>query len=431
MTPFWKTLSLSLLLWGSQWIYIFGACPQGSLIVPATLNKNTTWSSTDTAYCLPQTVTLSVNAALTIQPGVQVLFDADAPSGKPSLLIKGTVLARGKETQPIVFKSSRATPKPGDWGHLYWYASAANAQFDEAGKYLSGSILEFVTLAHGGGANKASLVAESAPYLKDVLIQNSLHGAAELWISTRIVHSTFRDNQNPESGGALAFSASGRTLEPNPTLWIQDSFFSKNQSSKKGGALYAPFGTITLQNSAFEQNQATENGGALYVEEHLKLAQTLFKQNQAAAGGAISSLSEPVVIETATFSENVATTRGSALDAPAVTLKNSLLYANQGPSVLYLFEGESVIQRSSFFYNFPTPTSTSGDAITLEPLSSVSLQISQSNLAGHTGYAIRNDTANRIQAKENYWGTSAKEVIGELIWDRVDQSGRGDRKSVV
>ncbi|WP_437578965.1 hypothetical protein [Sorangium sp. So ce887] len=110
------------------------------------------------------------SATLTIAPGTTILV---GPSGYLSLGNESgsTLVARGTEDDPIVFRSEADSPAPGDWQCVYLGAGAAASE------------LEYATFAHGGqpcaatGANPEAALVVMAPVrrIAQVTVEDSRH----------------------------------------------------------------------------------------------------------------------------------------------------------------------------------------------------------------------------------------------------------------
>ncbi|WP_299525408.1 hypothetical protein [Winogradskyella sp.] len=86
-------------------------------ILSGKITKDTKLLKRD-VYLLLGDVFVTDSATLTIEPGTKIIGDFDS---KASLIIsKGAkITAKGTETDPIVFTSSRDNKKPGDWGGIF------------------------------------------------------------------------------------------------------------------------------------------------------------------------------------------------------------------------------------------------------------------------------------------------------------------------
>lgn len=71
---------------------------------------NTTWTLTESPYFVEGNITIDEGITLTIEPGVDVLFN-----GRYKLLVDGTLIAAGTPTNMIRFTSNMTDPAPGDW----------------------------------------------------------------------------------------------------------------------------------------------------------------------------------------------------------------------------------------------------------------------------------------------------------------------------
>jgi hypothetical protein len=77
------------------------------------ITQNTVWTLVDSPFVVSQNVTVSSNATLTIEPGVEVRFGGDF-----SLIISGRLLANGTQDSLITFTSNKYQPGAGDWGTI-------------------------------------------------------------------------------------------------------------------------------------------------------------------------------------------------------------------------------------------------------------------------------------------------------------------------
>ncbi len=93
--------------------FIDAASGQDSVLVENDISSDTTWESGTGPYRIVKSVTVTQEATLTIEPGVTVELAEDV-----DLTVEGNLQAVGAADQPIVFTSSKSSPKPGSWGTL-------------------------------------------------------------------------------------------------------------------------------------------------------------------------------------------------------------------------------------------------------------------------------------------------------------------------
>ncbi|MDE0871884.1 MAG: CotH kinase family protein, partial [Flavobacteriales bacterium] len=92
--------------------------PTGACTLPLVLEADTTLTLSCSPYLAIGTTHVSLEATLTIEPGVEIWFPEDA-----SLIIEGAIQAIGTEESPIVFKANEADGFT-SWGHMKFRETA-------------------------------------------------------------------------------------------------------------------------------------------------------------------------------------------------------------------------------------------------------------------------------------------------------------------
>lgn len=117
------------------------------------ITENTIWKST-CAYYIDQSINVTNNATLTIEPGAQIKFGQDVKldvsyySDSP-----GNIVAIGTKEKPIIFTAQATVKTKGDWDGLWLYKGAnaskfAYCVFEYAGGYGSGGGEGAITINH-------------------------------------------------------------------------------------------------------------------------------------------------------------------------------------------------------------------------------------------------------------------------------------------
>lgn len=144
-----------------MWLLTCISCPWAQAATPVTddIAIDTAWPLVGSPYVISGDVRITGGAKLTIEPGVRVLFEAQA-----SLRVsQGALSAQGTSAEPIVFTSIRdtaqATPMPGDWGVLGFQPDTQD----------DNTVLSHVQVRYGQGI----VIEEASPVFRDVRIEHS------------------------------------------------------------------------------------------------------------------------------------------------------------------------------------------------------------------------------------------------------------------
>ena len=123
-------------------------------VVPGGVIGTTIWDVEGSPYLVTGDLTVSSGASLIIEAGVEVLFlaNSDDQSGgqrlsDAELIVKGALVVEGTEAAPVVFGSSEANARAGDWGGIrvesgslsLAYAHLSHSGYGISAEGLSGS----------------------------------------------------------------------------------------------------------------------------------------------------------------------------------------------------------------------------------------------------------------------------------------------------
>lgn len=133
---------------------------KAQIYVGGPLSENTTWPNNGQYYIVVENVVVPSGITLTIEPGVNILFELNT-----SLQVKGSLVASGNLADTITFR-----PEGDSWGGIYFNGS--KTVVDEEGNYMSGTILSYTRIENSA---YSVVLQENA----GVLVQNSvLKGAS-------------------------------------------------------------------------------------------------------------------------------------------------------------------------------------------------------------------------------------------------------------
>jgi Secretion system C-terminal sorting domain len=104
---------------------------QTTVEVTTSITTNTTWTRNN-VYKLRGFIFIRNGATLTIEPGT--VIRGDKATRSTLIVTRGSkIIADGTRTEPIVFTSGEANPRPGDWGGIVMLGRAAtNTRFGNA-----------------------------------------------------------------------------------------------------------------------------------------------------------------------------------------------------------------------------------------------------------------------------------------------------------
>ncbi|MEM3874265.1 MAG: right-handed parallel beta-helix repeat-containing protein [Candidatus Bathyarchaeia archaeon] len=164
------------------------------------ISIDTVWTLVDSPFILTGNVTVNKNVTLIIEPGVEVKF-----GGKFSIIVNGRLVAKGTQEFDRLIKitSNKETPKPGDWGTLYFNGTG------QPPSLLENCIIEY-------GTSGTTIADGELTILSSVLRLNSENGVLALNGSATIGHNNLIYNNTASginvSGGNVIVRASNVTL---------------------------------------------------------------------------------------------------------------------------------------------------------------------------------------------------------------------------
>ena len=252
--------------------------------VPRRIGEDVTWTQAGSPYTIDRTATVSEGATLTIEPGARVELARDV-----SLVIEGELIARGTESEPIVFTGRDSDGTPESWMSVAFTESSVDATFERVDDYVSGSIVEHCTFEYGTHALR---ISGASPFVHRSLFRDNyapptleLAGGAAMLIEAgsrpRVSESTFVDNH----ADLVAYGGAIYATQSDPI--IQDNVFRRN-SSVYGGALATDLVASPIVGNTFEENEATitKGGAASLISTISPILNNRVENNLAAMDGA-------------------------------------------------------------------------------------------------------------------------------------------------
>ncbi len=230
------------------------------------IDSDTLWSAADGPFIVDQSILVTNNATLAIEPGTQVRF---APN-RGLVVSSGQLIARGTETDKIHFRADAdfdgEISDDDRWGFIAFADDAVDAMFDaNTDEYIGGSILEHTIVEHAGSTGDAAVsINEAAPFIN------------RSWI---------RDNRNVGINASLAHGirVTENTMTRNATgLEINDADDARvthnTITSNRTGAGFNVLNNATVSFNTISEN--TSIGAFLEDPVNSVISNNLFLDNE-------------------------------------------------------------------------------------------------------------------------------------------------------
>ena len=314
------------------------------------IDEDTVWTTVDSPIVVIEDVTVIEGVTLTVEPNVEVKFEPDK-----TLIIDGTLVARGTSNDKIIFTSNTGT-EPGSWGYISFTDTSTDATFDPDGNYTGGCIIQHAIVEYGGSGSSVITINACSPFLDNSTIENNTGSGISVTASVSLISNCkIRIN----SGGGISLGTGGNTtikncdISDNPssrgiyakdcTILIQDgTVISGHSVSVSGGGIYANSCTVIIQNSTISGNSSSYNydspryGAGIYAPSSTVLIQdstisenSVYSWYGGYGGGIYATSSSVVTIQNSKISGNSASHYGGGVYAPSnIVLQDSEIIGN-------------------------------------------------------------------------------------------------------
>eukprot|EP01113_Clastostelium_recurvatum_P036897 TRINITY_DN5338_c0_g1_i2.p1 TRINITY_DN5338_c0_g1~~TRINITY_DN5338_c0_g1_i2.p1 ORF type:complete len:1156 (+),score=293.78 TRINITY_DN5338_c0_g1_i2:372-3470(+) len=204
---------------------------------------NIIWSPENGTVLISAPVTVPLNVTLVILPGTVVKF---APG--VSLIINGTIVARGLSDNPIIFTSASKAPLPGDWGTILVYLPPTDLAATRCYSYsdINGTSYTYQDLLNPSRDN-------SRPY------GCSVFDYCQFMYGANVESRRTSNNNGDDPVGLLTISppwpgwGAYHCWESTPAPLVTNSIFK--YSGLHGYATQAAVGNVIAVGNSFESNK--------------------------------------------------------------------------------------------------------------------------------------------------------------------------------
>ena len=303
------------------------------------------WSKFNSPYHVKDDVIVPEGTTLRIEPGVDVLFDADA-----AIIVRGAISAVGSSADSIRFL-------PGTAGHWKGVRLTGTDSINVLSHVrISGADGRAEKATHKGGGiylgNNAQLHLRNSVFTENRA--DSAGGALFVDFRARAdIHNTvFAGNDAVHGGAVYVFY--------NASIQVDSCVFAGN-TARKGGGVFLYYSRSTLRDSRFSRNRAAHTGGAFYSYGSTRESfhRCVFNNNTADMGGSAAYLycGGRAAFTRCLFTGNISGTAGGAvglIGASIAELTHATLFANTRAATVS-HTAQVVFSNSIIWNNGPQP----------------------------------------------------------------------------
>lgn len=258
----------------------------------------------------------------------------------------------------------------------------------------------------GGGVY---LVGDSAVSLSQATIATNTAGdAGGLYVSgagvgPAVSQTTLSGNTAGYCGGGEIYRARLDNLTVLNNTATDASSYTGGGLCLSGGAGYQS----TLVNSRVTTNTAPTGGGGLYVNSSASISQTTIASNTVVTGGGVyvkgSSFGSPLQVQVISSTVQANGPAGVYLNT---MFGSAVLTVSGGAVTGHISHGLAIYGGVTIVNNCAQISANSGDGIYFNS-SSGSLTVYNSQLAGNSGFGLRNAGSGTASACNNWWGDAS------------------------
>ena len=406
--------------------------------VSGAIDKNTTWSVSQSPYLITDNIIITSGVTLTIEPGVTV-------SVEPSKFIRseGAIIAKGTKSDSIHFQSNANS----EWKGLE-FKQGGGTVFTKDTTYKSGSILRFVKIKN---ASTGLSIEHTGLMLKNSSILNTTIGVSvELKAINVLIDSVnFTDN-----GVGVAFRGPNYSYQEN--IWIRNSYFKNHQTAIDiKVTTYSDFNSIYIEHNIFRDNNLaiSYRGDSYPWVRDIRIKNNLLSGNSRSisidrARGQAQYRTYPLLILYNVIEDSESGIEYKSNTLPCIVYKN--IFRNLKEGIVVSGSSANTQFNRNTFTNIEHPVRFGSIGDDVNGLGRISflrnnfIHNQETDLIkihkgsglifrynnflvdiSNSSYIINNTTGRDVNAPSNYWNTSEITVISDKIFDKADDVLKG------
>ena len=345
--------------------------------VSGVILENTTWNVNGSPYIVEGDVTVPLGIQLTVDAGVEVLFQEDL-----ALIINGSILAQGNEIDQVIFDSQNLHQKwngiqlIGSVSSIFQHCDISNSK--NSGIILSNSsdiiisdcVIHNNTSDEGAGINIKENSTEITIQQSTInnnegnIIEDEMVGGGGIVCSnSENIKIKLNDINNNETAYGVFNNGGGINLILCSNIMIDDNYISYNISLIFGGGIYVDRGENNWikNNLIFSNSSENGYGGGIAIKTACNIVGNEIYDNIASAGGGIYATAWSIEREFKDniIHHNIALVTGGGISiqgsGPYPEMENCEIYSNEAGSWhgggLFILDADSYIINCKIFDN--------------------------------------------------------------------------------
>lgn len=349
-------------------------CENGTQAQQTIISEDTTWTLANSPYIIKGNVLIENGVSLTIEPGVEVIFD-----GFYYMQIEGKIIAEGSENNMITFSSNKSSPAPGDWDTIKFESEAE-----------SGSIFSYCNFEYGTIAIDIDVLNIAAPNIIHCNInRNSQTGIKYFTRSSS--HYSFNPYNDISNNTITDNGDWGIEIEYNIDIANANLLVHRNLIENNGAGISFMIyeGNLTLTHNTINGNDGTGINCRYYYD--------FFS-------------SEPINI----------------------SVRNNIISNNEGNGFTISespFGGFSfvtiVLEHNTIIFNGGANSENGAGINFLEHKERTEIIIRYNNINNNAPFNGRNGEEFDRNISYNWWGTTDSKIIEQYLFDYYDDFNKG------
>ncbi|MBN1186604.1 MAG: VCBS repeat-containing protein [Bacteroidales bacterium] len=390
------------------YVYLSGVC---GTQISGTISEDSIWTIDKSPYVVTGDLTVSSGVTLTIEAGVEVLFD-----GFYSITVNGNLLINGTSDENVLF-TSVYEPGPGNWNRIHFSSTGSGdlnyltlqASTDGIHAENSNSIIINNSL-FDENSNYGIYLNSTSAIIKNTQVKNNGTGIYGISSSPEIDSCTISDN---EDYGLYFNNSTSSPIITNSIIADNSSYgiyytngngqFKILNNQVTGNTNWGIYIDGASSGSQLNKNIINNNGGGISSFSNTNIENNIISENN---GDGIYTTGFSISIRYNRIENNTCDGIETTAD---ITIDQNYISGNNE-------NGINALSNPTLRYN--EINNNGNDGIETSGLPT----INYNNFSSNTGYNVKatKQGTQTINAENNYWGTINEIDINAKILDYDD-----------